>query len=108
MLDFAYSEMEQHDLAAQHHAFISGNLDAIWDSGNGKSFESAWVVVSVAEEYTLISIMGYKMQQQRLIEHAGRYYDVLDCVLRKDETAESVEFYFDITDPFSYLSKMLG
>ena len=108
MLDYAYSEMEQHDLAAQQHAFISGHLDAIWASGNGKSFETAWVVVSVAEEYTLLSIMGYKMQQQRLMEHAGRFYDVLDCVPRKDPNAESVEFYFDITDPFSYLSKMFG
>lgn len=108
ILDFAYSEMEQHDLAAQQHAFINGNLEAIWASGDGKSFETAWVVVSVAEEYTLLSIMGYQMRQQSLMEHGGRWYDMLTCVPRKNPTAEPVEFYFDITDPFGYLSKMFG
>jgi hypothetical protein len=108
MLDFAYSELEQHDLAAQAHAFVSGMLDAIWASGDGKSFETAWQVVSVAEEYTLLSIMGYQMQEQQLMEQAGRWYDVLTCISKKDPTAGSVMFYFDITDPFTYLSKMMG
>lgn len=108
MLDFAYSEQEQHDLAAHEHDFISGNLEAIWNSGDGKSFETAWVVVSVAEEYTLLSIMGYQMQQQTLMEHAGRWYDVLTCTSRKDPTGGQVEFYFDITDPFAFLNRKLG
>ncbi|MBI5929007.1 MAG: DUF4919 domain-containing protein [Chloroflexi bacterium] len=108
MLDFAYSELEQHDLAARQHTFVSKMLDAIWNHGDGKSFETAWHVVSVAEEYTLLSIMGYQMQRQDLMEQAGRWYDVLTCTSRKNANTGPVTFYFDITDPFSYLNRTFG
>lgn len=107
LLEFAYDQMEQHDLAAHHHAFISGMLDAIFASGNGQSLESAWHVLAIAEEYTVLSIQGLKMRQQTLMETDGRYYDVLACMPRRDPNAEVVELYFDITHPYLYLQNML-
>jgi hypothetical protein len=107
LLEFAYDQLEQHDLAVKEHAFVSGMLDAIWDSGDGKSFETAWHVVSVAEEYTLLSIMGLEMQTQELFDHEGRWYDVLTCASPKQPDAGPVKLYFDITDPFNHLNEML-
>lgn len=107
MLEFVYEQLEQYDLAAQAHAFISGMLDAIFASGDGKAFESALHVVAVAEEYTLLSVRGFQSLGQALIEHNGRYYDILDCVSGKEPKSASVQVYFDITAPFTYLQNML-
>lgn len=105
MLDFAYEQLDQYDLAARHHAFVQGMLDAIYDSGDGKSLETAWHVVAVAEEYTVLSVLGLQLQEQALVEANGRYYDVLTCRSRRD--GEIVELYFDVTAPYLYLGTML-
>ncbi len=107
LLEFAYDQLEQHDLAAQTHAFVSGMLDAIYYSGIGDSFETARSVVAVAEEYTLLSVMGLKMIEQALVEQDGDYYDVLTCKPRGEGEAEPIDLYFNITAPYSFLQNML-
>lgn len=108
LLEFAYDQMEQYDLASHHHNFVGGMLDAIFASGDGKSIGTAWHVIAVAEEYTILSVMGLKMRQQSLAEIDGRYYDILTCVSRHDQGAANVEICFDITHPYRYLQNMLG
>lgn len=108
LLDYAYDQLEQHDLAAKHQTFVEGMLQAIFSSGDGRSIDSAWEVVSVAEEYTLISVMGLRMQKQSLVEEGGIFYDVLSVVPRTSENpADTLDLYFDITAPFGYLRNML-
>ncbi len=107
LLEFAYDQMEQHDLAAHHHAFTMGMFNAIQATGDGKSLETAWEVVSVAEEYTMLSVMGLQMQQQALINRVDRHFDILTCVPRKNPGASPIELYFDITAPYTYLQRTL-
>ncbi|PJF44929.1 MAG: hypothetical protein CUN55_01460 [Phototrophicales bacterium] len=108
LLDYVYSQLEQHDLAAMHHAFVEGMLRAIFNSGDGRSIGSAWEVVAVAEEYTLLSVMGLRLQRQALVEEDGVFYDVLSVMPRtSDNEADILELYFDITAPFNYLRNNL-
>ncbi len=108
MLEFVYDQLKQFDLAAHHHTFVTNMLDAMTATGDGKSIESAWEVVSVAEEYTLLSVTGLRMQEQTLVESEGRYFDVLNCVPRQVSGTDPVELYFDITAPFQYLQNLFG
>ncbi|NDJ87194.1 MAG: DUF4919 domain-containing protein [Chloroflexi bacterium] len=107
MLEFVYEQMEQYDLAAQHHAFVAGMLDAIHRSGDGKSLATAWQVVAVAEEYTMLSVLGLKSKAQSLVEHNERYFDVLECVPRDDPEADVERIHFDITPAYLYLRRMI-
>jgi hypothetical protein len=107
LLEFAYDQLEQHDLAANTHAFVGAMLDAIYHSGSGESLETARSVVAVAEEYTLLSVMGLKLIEQALIEENDRYYDKMICKPRGQAEADSIDLYFDITAPYTFLQNML-
>lgn len=107
LLDYAYNQLEQHDLSARHHAFVVGMLQAIFNSGDGRSLENAWDVVAVSEEYTLLSVMGLRMERQSLVEEGGGFYDVLSVMPNNSEgNSTPLELYFNITSPFTYLRKM--
>lgn len=108
LLEFAYDQMEQYDLASHHHGFVGGMLDAIFASGEGKTIETAWQVVAVAEEYTILSVMGLKMRQQSLVTVDSHHFDILTCVSRHDQSAAPMVVCFDITHPYLYLQNMLG
>ncbi|MCI0713287.1 MAG: DUF4919 domain-containing protein [Chloroflexi bacterium] len=107
LLEYTYEQLNNTENARRQHDFIRGMIEAIYTSGDGKSFESALKVVAVAEEYTLLSLNGLKLKFQQLIEHDGRRFDVLTCTRRNDEDGPEIILYFDITDPFSYLQNML-
>jgi hypothetical protein len=49
-----------------HAAWYRGLLDSILASGDGRSAETAWVVISVAEEYATLQHLGYELIDQHL------------------------------------------
>ena len=104
LLEFALEQLDRHADAQRHHAFSKGMFSAIMASGNGTSQETAWHVVAVAEEYTLLSVLGIKPRGQQLVEADGRYYDVL---AGEGRDGVVTQYYFDITAPFGYLRDML-
>lgn len=107
LLDYALQKTDKADEALRQKAFIRGMLAAIFQNGDGKSFESAWQVVAVAEEYTVLSVLGLKSSSQQLTEHGDQWFDVLQ-VSQRGKTGEDVhEVYFDITTPFLFLQNML-
>lgn len=106
MLDFAYHQLQADTMAAHHKAFINKMLDAIYQGGDGLSFQAAWKVVAIAEEYTLLGIMGFVLHHQTLAEHNGRFYDILTCHHRNAPEDERIELYFDATAPFFYLQNL--
>ena len=74
-------------------------VDAIMQSGDGKTKETAYYVIYVTHEYDMISILGYEFGgEQRLIEH----YDYLKL---KENPSKIPGFYFDITPSLEYLNK---
>lgn len=49
-----------------HAAWYRGLLDSILASGDGRTSETAWVVISVAEEYAILKHLGYELIGQSL------------------------------------------
>lgn len=49
-----------------HAAWYRGLLESILSSGDGASPETAWVVISLAEEYATLKYLGYELIDRRL------------------------------------------
>jgi len=74
-------------------------------SGDGKSIESAYVVIATDEEYALFNVLGLRGVSQALVNDKDHNYDRMDAVDRK--TNQTTTFYFNIDIPFKWLSKSL-
>ena len=84
-----------------------GLLGIPYYSGTGNSFDSAFVVRSVDDEYLIISETGYKPLSQALIEEKDIPYDLMK--VRSTETGKEMEIYFNIYQPFGIgLNQMFG
>jgi len=79
--------------AERTHAFAESLLDAILASGDGKSLESPFKLVSALEAWTVLRVFGIKASTQTREQLGDRVYDVFMGKL--DET--NVTVYFDIT-----------
>ena len=69
----ANSEMGAADRAEFHQAVFRGLIDSIRNSGNGKSPEKAWVVISEREEYVLLRVLGFRPSEQSLVQKDGHF-----------------------------------
>lgn len=107
MLEYAFEQLEWFEFAGKQHAFVEGMLSALFNTGDGKSVESAWQVVAVAEEYTALSVMGLKMHSQQLLMADDRYIDVMTVGPRVESDDPLVQLHFDITAPYLHLQNML-
>ncbi|HZT60642.1 MAG TPA: DUF4919 domain-containing protein [Pyrinomonadaceae bacterium] len=91
---------------ADFHNFVAkGLIHSITDSGDGKSTDKAFVVISTDEEYTLLNLLGLRPTGQALIKEKGHSFDKLNAVDPK--TNDKYEFYFNIDKPFGWLGNSL-
>jgi len=90
----AYKQMKEPEKEKFHRDIADGLIKSIQDSGDGKSRKTAYVVVSVTEEYTLLKVLGLKPKKQSLTGEDGHKYDMLEVVDKK--TAEPSVVYFNI------------
>ena len=79
---------------ARHHAIAAGLIHSITDFGDGKSQETAYVVISVDEEYSLLGVLGLNLGRQSLIKAEGHMFDQLD-VTTTDGQPRSLLFNID-------------
>lgn len=86
-----------------HRHMFTSLLQSIRDSGDGKSMETAYKVISVREEYNLLDSMEYRVTSQASLEKDGRYYDRLEAV--NSQSGEKKTFYFDVTIPKTWLEE---
>lgn len=101
----AYTELKNPERAKFHHAIVEGLTQSILKSGDGKSIETAYVVIATDEEYALFSVLGLRRGSQSLVKDKDHNYDRMDAVDRK--TNQTSTFYFNIDIPFNWLSKSL-
>ena len=79
-------------------------LRALLGSGDGKSAETAYRVLSISEEYFIMrQQLGYKVSSQSLVMVKERPYDVLSGTDPK--TGKNVSLYFDIGSFFGGCDK---
>lgn len=81
-----------------HRAFERGLIDSILDSGDGRSFETAWKVINVAEEYVALVQLRLQGGTQKLLVHDGHRYDA--HTFRDDTLGREIIVYFNVDIPF--------
>ena len=98
-----YARIGNNEKADYHQAVARALLKSIQDSGDGRTPETAYKVISVDEEYALISSLKLsrgKQDQQRL---DGHDYDRI-AVTEKDGD-KAYDLYFNIDIPYAWLRK---
>jgi hypothetical protein len=89
-------ELGHQEKANFHRAVFRALVDSIVHSGDGKSPQGAWVVISVHEEYVVLRALGFQPVQQSLMNQNGHSYDVMK--VKGQEGAEQT-FYFNANIP---------
>jgi hypothetical protein len=89
-----------------HREAAIGLIESIVRGGDGRSFDTAWTVFRVKEEYEVLKAGGYMVEGQSLTPHGNRNFDVLDA--RKPDGSERFRAYFDITEMFAEEGRAFG
>jgi hypothetical protein len=92
----AHREMGDTERAEFHRTVFRSLIDSIRNSGDGKSMETAWVVVTVHEEYVVLRALGYQPSGQALLEKDGHSYDQMKVKNAEDGTEQTIYFNIDI------------
>ncbi|HEX5709266.1 MAG TPA: DUF4919 domain-containing protein [Pyrinomonadaceae bacterium] len=101
----ANRELGRGEQADFHRFIFTGLADSIRRSGDGKSTSTAFVVISTAEEYVVLNLMGLRPAGQALLHDGGHSYDRMRGV--DPQTNQQVELYFNIDKPFGWLGNSL-
>lgn len=101
----AHRELAHADQAAYHRFVFEGLLNSIKNSGDGKTLETAFLVISTDEEYALFNYLGLRPTDQALIKEKGHSYDRMTAL--DPTTNQTLVYYFNIDKPFSWLGKSL-
>ncbi len=101
----ANRELGHAEKADYHKNVFQKLLQSISDSGDGKTVETAFIVISTDEEYALFNFMGLRPTAQELIEDKAHHYDKMTVTDPKNN--QNVIYYFNIDKPFNWLSNSL-
>ena len=77
-----------------HQEVLDGLMAAIWQSGDGKTPETAFFCTSTTELYAFINLHGFNAKAQALVWHEEQPYDVMTIVNPRDE--HEFTWYFNI------------
>ena len=101
----AHRESGRAEKATFHKFMFDGLVKSITGSGDGKTAETAFVVITTDEEYTLFNILGLRAAGQALITQNGHSFDRMTATNPK--TNETVVYFFNIDKPFNWLGQSL-
>ena len=77
----ACTKLQQADEAASHEKILNALLDSIRQSGDGKSAETAYFVVTGQEEYVFLArAFTSGLRSQSLVGKGGHYFDCLHVI----------------------------
>lgn len=95
----ANQQLGANDQAQFHRAIFRGLIDSIRNSGDGQSTKTAWVVITVHEEYVMLRVLGMSPGSQSLLHQDGHSYDEMKV---KDKDGADHTFYFNVDIPFKH------
>lgn len=101
----AHRESGRAEKATFHKFMFDGLVKSITGSGDGKTAETAFVVITTDEEYTLFNVLGLRPAGQALISQNGHSFDRMTATYPK--TNETVVYFFNIDKPFNWLGQSL-
>jgi Domain of unknown function (DUF4919) len=102
----AYRELDDGKQAEFHRSVFDGLIRSIFDSGDGKTPETAYVVISVDEEYVLLRVLHLSPAGQSLLHEKGHSFDLLEA--KDPKTGGTINLYFNVDIPMGLLEKALG
>ena len=88
--DISAQKLAANSEAKPHHDAVVGLIRSIM-TGDGLSQRTAFSVISVNEEYSLLRVLGWRSKGQHLVRGDGHMYDQLDVV---ESNGKSREVYF--------------
>ncbi|MEO8648747.1 MAG: DUF4919 domain-containing protein [Acidobacteriota bacterium] len=94
VLALAYAELKDQPKADFHKNTYLGLVNSIINSGDGETAKTAYIVISVPEEYAILDAFEYKRGTQEVVTENGHKYDVLTVTDTK--TNSPVKMYFNI------------
>jgi hypothetical protein len=113
MLSIDYTDMEAHKILRQtykilgdtaserkHHDIEFGLLNSIVKRGNGKTCQTGWPVIQIAEEYFILEMIGAKVLKQS-IDNTGGLCDKMEVQTK----AGNMTYYFDVSKVFEGYNK---
>jgi hypothetical protein len=84
---YAYEKSHQPEKAALHRTIGNGLMSSILASGDGRTPKTAFVVISVEEEYSVLRHYRLASGKQSLVNTEGHSYDVLTAQTDSHEEA---------------------
>ncbi len=92
----AANNLKDAELAAHHLYVVKGILDSIVKSGDGRSEATAFVVISVSEEYAMLRAFKLRPKGQSALKTDSHNFDVITCIdPAKPETEARMYFNTD-------------
>lgn len=82
-----------------------GLLSEIYYSGDGKTCETAMVVIKVSDEYEILSEMQVKLEMQSLVGDCDLIEFDTESQITDNEQNPIKELYFNVRIPLEYLGK---
>ena len=79
-----------------HYTFAAGLLDSIFRSGDARSYETAFTVIDVREEYAVLRALDVELTRQTLVGHNDHWFDVLEVHNPQTGKPAAVKLYFNI------------
>jgi len=80
--------------ARRAHAMLMGLVKSVLGSGDGKSPETAFVVIGLDEEYSVMAALALTLVRQALVNHGGSAFDRME--VKKRDSDEIVTLYFNV------------
>lgn len=96
----AHRELHQDAESKFHKDVFDGLLHSITDSGDGKTEQTAFVVIQTHEEYVVMRIFGLALNKQSLRKANHHSYDVIDATDQRSN--QKVTLYFNVDIPIKH------
>ena len=96
----AYSQMKNDKEARLWDFKFRRLVDTIFDSGNGRTKETAYVVTDSGDEFIVTGILGLDVAKQTVVDNK---YDLLEIVYPNELNIKQI--YFNIEKPLGAITK---
>jgi hypothetical protein len=93
------------DGARKERAVYDGLVNSVLKSGDGKTPQTAFSVISISEEYKVLAALGLARGTQSLVNAQGSSFDRLDA--KSKTTGDPVTLYFNVDRMLAQLGHSL-
>ena len=94
----AYKELKDSEKEQYHKDIAQKLLNALLNSGDGKTPKTAYKVQSIREEYIVMRELGYQVSRQALV--SDKDYGMFDVLTGENAEKKTASFYFNINSFF--------